>query len=131
MYLETSLLLTDLILPIMMIGCGMYFSKLKPKLDEGGFGFRTERSTKNRMTWKYAHKCCGRLWVKYGWASLMMTVGILVPTIAMGASLSKFSMMSAMMMCVSGAMLLLGFLQTERALSNQFDEEGNLKSRNR
>ena len=42
------------------------------------YGYRTTMSMKNKETWKYAHRCCGKLWYVSGLVMLLPTVIALV-----------------------------------------------------
>jgi len=56
------MLIVNLLIPFMMIGFGKYFTKTAPKEINMIFGYRTTMSMKNKDTWVFAHKYCGRLW---------------------------------------------------------------------
>ena len=62
------MLIMDLLLPFTMIGFGRYFMKKAPKEINSVFGYRTSMSMKNKDTWEFAHKYCGKvvcLWNGY------------------------------------------------------------------
>ena len=63
-----------LILPLTMIGFGKYFIKKAPKEINRLFGYRTSMSMKNRDTWEFAHRYCGKIWYTCGMVTLPMTV---------------------------------------------------------
>ena len=54
------MLIMDLLLPFTMIGFGRYFMKKAPKEINSVFGYRTSMSMKNKDTWEFAHKYCGK-----------------------------------------------------------------------
>ena len=54
------MLIMDLLLPFAMIGFGRYFMKKAPKEINSVFGYRTSMSMKNKDTWEFAHKYCGK-----------------------------------------------------------------------
>jgi len=58
--------ITDLLLPVMMTVLGYVFIKRPPKNINIFYGYRTSRSLRSMESWKYAHECCGRLWIKLG-----------------------------------------------------------------
>lgn len=129
MDITSTLLLTDIILPVLMITLGMYFGKLKPKLNEGGFGFRTERSTKNRMTWRFAHKYCGKLWTEFGWDSMIFSLLVMSTLSGMQVTSQTFSVISTVLLASQAFLLLLAVYKTEKGLDKSFDAQGNLKSK--
>lgn len=52
----------ELLIPVTMIGFGKMFLKHSPKEINMAFGYRTSMSMKNRDTWEFAHKYCGKIW---------------------------------------------------------------------
>ena len=68
------MLIMDLLLPFTMIGFGRYFMKKAPKEINSVFGYRTSMSMKNKDTWKFAHKYCGKVWYVCGMVMLPITV---------------------------------------------------------
>ena len=68
------MLIMDLLLPFMMIGFGRYFMKKAPKEINSVFGYRTSMSMKNKDTWEFAHKYCGKVWYVCGMVMLPITV---------------------------------------------------------
>ena len=68
------MLIMDLLLPFTMIGFGRYFTKKAPKEINSVFGYRTSMSMKNKDTWEFAHKYCGKVWYVCGMVMLPITV---------------------------------------------------------
>ena len=68
------MLIMDLLLPSTMIGFGRYFMKKAPKEINSVFGYRTSMSMKNKDTWEFAHKYCGKIWYVCGMVMLPITV---------------------------------------------------------
>ena len=68
------MLIMDVLLPFTMIGFGRYFMKKAPKEINSVFGYRTSMSMKNKDTWKFAHKYCGKVWYVCGMVMLPITV---------------------------------------------------------
>jgi len=58
--------ITDLSLPVMMTIIGYVFLKYPPKEINSLYGYRTARSMRNVETWAYAHRMCGKIWIKAG-----------------------------------------------------------------
>ena len=54
------------LIPLVMVICGMSYTKRAPKRISKLAGFRTKMSMKNRDTWEFAHKHLGDLWFKLG-----------------------------------------------------------------
>jgi uncharacterized membrane protein len=68
------MLIMDLLLPFTIIGFGRYFMKKAPKEINSVFGYRTSMSMKNKDTWEFAHKYCGKVWYVCGMVMLPITV---------------------------------------------------------
>ena len=68
------MLIMDLLLSFTMIGFGKYFMKKAPKEINSVFGYRTSMSMKNKDTWEFAHKYCGKVWYVCGMVMLPITV---------------------------------------------------------
>ena len=60
----------NLLLPLMMLGIGGWFGKHPPRKINHFVGYRTPMSMKNEATWAFAHRACGRLWLRLGAALL-------------------------------------------------------------
>ena len=56
------MLIMDMLLPVTMIYFGKQFMKNAPKEINATFGYRTTMSMKNKDTWEFAHKYCGKIW---------------------------------------------------------------------
>lgn len=68
------MLLMNLMIPLTMIGFGRSFMKNTPKEINAVFGYRTSISMKNKDTWEFAHRYCGKLWYVCGLILLPITV---------------------------------------------------------
>lgn len=119
------MLFTDLLVPVIMIGFGGYFSNRAPKEVNGLFGYRTPRSMKNQETWQFAHHYSGKLMFRWGWVLLPLSVAALLPF--WGQSEDAVGMAGAVICCVQIVPLLGVIAVTERALKRNFDDDGNRK----
>lgn len=68
------MLFIELIIPVTMIGFGKMFLKHSPKEINMVFGYRTSMSMKNRDTWEFAHKYCGKIWYTSGKILLLLSI---------------------------------------------------------
>ena len=68
------MLVMDLLIPVTMVFIGKRFQKKPPKEIKAMYGYRTAMSMKNKETWKYAHRCCGKLWYVSGLVMIPVTV---------------------------------------------------------
>lgn len=71
------MLVMDLLIPVTMVFIGKRFQKKPPKEINAMYGYRTAMSMKNKETWKYTHRCCGKLWYVSGLVMIPVTVIVL------------------------------------------------------
>ena len=116
------MLIMDLLLPLTMIGFGRYFIKKAPKEINAVFGYRTTMSMKNRGTWEFAHKYCGKIWYVCGWIMLPITVLFLLLTI--GKNEDYIGTVGGIIAMVQLIPLIGSIFPTEIALKKNFDENG-------
>lgn len=112
----------DLLIPITMIAFGIYFSKRAPKEINSAFGYRTAMSMKNRDTWEFAHKHCGRLWRICGAA--LVPVAVVPMLFVLGRGEGTVGTVGGIVCAVQLAVLIGSIFPTERALKREFDEDG-------
>ena len=116
------MLVVDGLIPVTMMGFGRYFMKKAPREINPLFGYRTPMSMKNRDTWVFAHRYCGKLWWTCGLALLPVTAVSLLLVLGRTADVVG---------TVGGAVCLLQIIPlagviipTERALKKTFDQNG-------
>lgn len=116
------MMIMDLLIPLTMIGFGSRFLTKPPKNINWAYGYRTTRSMKNEDTWLYAHSYCGRLWLKMGWALLMVSTATML--LVLGKDKDTVGGFGGMV-CVLQLLCLVGsIIPTELALKKTFDEHG-------
>ncbi len=121
-----TMLICDLSVPLIMIFGGLMMYRHPPKKINGVYGYRTSRSMKNMQTWRFAHRCCGRLWQRLG-------VVLLVLTIAAMAALARSDMqlagiLTVVVLGVQMIALFASIFKVEAELKLNFDERGNPKN---
>lgn len=117
------MLITDLLIPVIMIVFGWYFMKKAPKKINMLFGYRTDRSMKNRDTWEFAHSFIGKLWLKWGLAMLLLTIASMIFTTGRNENIVGTV---GLIVCTLQLILLVGSIfPTEKALKKTFDKDGN------
>ncbi len=117
------MLIMDLLVPVTMIGFGRYFKTKAPKEINAVFGYRTSMSMKNRDTWEFAHKYCGKIWYICGWILLIVTIVAMIPFFGQGADVT--GIVGAVILGIQMIPLVGSILPTELALRKQFDKDGN------
>lgn len=116
------MLLALLLIPVSMIGLGYLFIKHPPREVNAIYGYRTKRSMKNRETWEFAHRFCGRLWLGLG--LLLLPVSLVPMLFVMGASVEAVGSVGLILIMLQLAPMVLSFLPTEYALKKHFDKDG-------
>ena len=121
------MLLMNLLITFTLIGFGKYFMKKAPKEINGVFGYRTSMSMKNKDTWEFAHKYCGKIWYLCGLISLPITVIPMLLVVeknvdVVGTVGANYHGSTA---CFSNWFY---FFQAEIALRKNFDKNGERRS---
>ena len=116
------MLIIDLLLPFTMIGFGKYFLKTAPKNINIVFGYRTSMSMKNKDTWIFAHKYCGKIWFISG--LIMLPLSIVVMMLVIGGAENLVGTVGAGLCGVQFIPIVISIILTEKALNKTFDENG-------
>ena len=120
------MMLSNFLVPGLMIIFGRVFLKHPPKTINGIYGYRTTMSGKNQETWDFAHQYCGKLWWKLGWILLVISIFAMIPMI--GKDTGSVGTWSAVFEMIQCAVMVLSIFPTERALRKNFDKEGNRRT---
>ncbi len=116
------MLLMDLLIPLTMIALGKLFITKSPRNINPVFGYRTTMSMKNKDTWEFAHKYCGRLWLKCGLVLLPLSV---IPLIFVFDKGTDIIGTVGDIVCIVQLVPLIGAIfPTEAALKKTFDKNG-------
>ena len=116
------MLLMNLMIPLTMIGFGRSFMKNTPKEINAVFGYRTSISMKNKDTWEFAHRYCGKLWYVCGFILLPITVVSLL--LVIGKDTDYVGTVGGII-CGAQLILLIGSIfSTEITLKKVFDKNG-------
>jgi len=125
MAIKIFIFIINLLLPIIMLVFGNVFLKHPPGKVNMAYGYRTKRSMKNQETWKFAHQYCGKIWKHAGIVMLVATLVISIAGFFMEENV--FGGISVVLMHVQLAALIGTIYPVERALKENFDENGNRK----
>ena len=117
--LNSSLIMTT-IMSLTMIGFGFLLGKKPPKEINSVIGYRSPMSTKNRDTWEFAHNYSGKIWIKSGVITAIISA-ILAFTLQ---SLSNYNQLMVALIYIQIAILLSVIPLTEIALRKTFDKNG-------
>ena len=117
------MLISVLLVPAIMLIVGRVFMKRPPREINGIYGYRTAMSMKNKDTWDFAHRYCGRIWLRWGAVLLAVTVIPMLCVIRTG--IERVSVTALIIMGVQIVVLIASIFPTERALKRTFDKDGN------
>ncbi|MBE6107870.1 MAG: SdpI family protein [Erysipelotrichaceae bacterium] len=114
-----------LLIPLTMIGFGLYFQKKAPQEINILFGYRTEMSMKNKETWEFAHYTIGNIWYRTG--LVLMIIVIFIMLCLFQKDINTISIAGTIMMMIQLIPLIASIFLTEAALKKHFDKDGNRK----
>ena len=108
----------DLLIPFTMIGFGRWFIKKPPVEINAVFGYRTPMSMKNKNTWEFAHKYCGKIWYFCGFVMLPITVVVML--LIIGKSVDYIGAAGGILCGVQAIPFIGSIFLTEIALKKNF-----------
>ncbi len=117
------MMITNLLIPLTMVGFGKYFIKNAPKEINMIFGYRTTMSMKNKDTWAFAHKYCGKLWLKLGY--ILLVASAMAMFVVIGKDENVIGSFGGIVCGVQMVFLIRTIFTTEKALRKTFDKDGN------
>ncbi|MBO3365355.1 SdpI family protein [Clostridium perfringens] len=120
------MMVMELLIPLIMIILGKQFSKKAPKEINYLFGYRTSMFMKNKDTWEFAHKYCGRLWLKIGY--IMFVVSFIIMLFVLGKGEQSIGTLGGALCMIQRVVLVASIFPTERALRKNFDKYGNRRN---
>lgn len=110
------------LLPLVMVICGMSYTKKAPKRISKLSGYRTKMSMKNRETWDFAHKYLGDLWFKLG--APLLAVTSVVSLVVFRENDKKILFWCYVIVAIQLVIMITPIYFTEKALKANFDENG-------
>ena len=123
MWQEIFIFVSNLIIPIMMLFFGITFKNEGPKKINGFYGYRTSMSMKNKETWDFAHRYCGRLWTKLGFITLFLS--IIISLIILSFDDKIQGIVVATIVTIQTTILVASIFPVEKELKKNFDKDGN------
>jgi len=116
------MLITNMLIPVIMIVFGMLFSKKIPKTINALFGYRTTRSMKNEDTWAFAHHFIGRIWTKLG--IIILILSLLMMILLYNKEIEIIALYGVILTFFQLALMIIPIYKTEKELRLTFDESG-------
>ena len=120
-----ALMITIFLLPLVMVICGMSYTKRGPKRITRLQGYRSKMSMKNRETWDFAHKNLGDLWFKLG--APLLAVTSVVSLLVFRETTKQITTWCCVIFVIQLVIMILPVVYTEKALKENFDENGKWK----
>ncbi len=118
-----AMTICTLILPLVLLGFGAMFKFTMPI--NPMFGYRTSMSMKNDITWNFAHRFIGKLWMPLGAAALPPS--ILTMIFLPDGTEDSIGAAVIIVMIAQLIIILASVTATEIALHRHFDKNGNPK----
>jgi uncharacterized membrane protein len=115
-------MITIFLLPLVMVICGMSYTKRGPKKITRLQGYRSKMSMKNRETWDFAHKNLGDLWFKLG--APLLAVTSVVSLLVFRETTEQITTWCCVIFVIQLVIMVLPVAYTEKALKENFDENG-------
>ena len=116
------MLAMGLLIPGCMTALGRSFVKNPPGEINGGYGYRTARSMRNRETWEFAQRYSGRFWVRAGRPMLAVSLVWMLPLF--GREIDTVANFGLLLTALQMVPFLAVIPATERALKRNFDDFG-------
>lgn len=111
-----------LLIPLTMIGFGKMFLKNAQGDINVIFGYRSSMSMKNKETWEFAHKYCGKIWHVGGW--ILLVISVTPMFLVLGKDTDTVGLVGGILCMVQMLPLVGAIIPTEIALSKKFDKDG-------
>ena len=112
-----------LLIPGMMLGFGLLFSRRAPKEINYLFGYRTARSMKNQDTWAFAHREMGKRWARLG--AICLPLSIVPMLFVIGRDEDTVGTAGYILMILQMIAMIVPIFFTEHQLKIHFDKDGN------
>jgi hypothetical protein len=120
------ILIVVLLIPLTMIGIGVLFAKRVPAKINFVCGYRTRMSMKNKDTWVFAHRHCGKTWQNIG--LIMLPCSVCAMIFVLGQDVVDVNIFGCILVLVQMIFLIGSIIPTELALKKTFDDQGNRKN---
>lgn len=112
----------SIIVPLVLLGVGLYYTKCPPEKIYTDFGYKTPLTLKNEDIWAFAHQCCGKAWIKLGLIMIPISVAIMIIPRGMAENaMSIFSVALFVLQCVA---VYFSTRHVKAVLTATFDENG-------
>ncbi len=116
-------LVTDLIVPVLVLLFGIHYGKNgAPKSIEGHSGFRSRRATKSWDAWVFTHKLAAKIWRLAG--IIMLPVTALMMIFAIGFSVEMLAFYGSLIFAFQGFAFVGTIIYVESQIKKNFNDYG-------
>ena len=115
-----SMLVCNLLMPVIMIVIGIIMMKSPPKKINHFVGYRTSRSMDNQESWIFANKHSGKLMIIYGAIAIIPSVVIMLPFYDRDDD--TVGIISTVIMVFQLILIIIPVILTERILKRKENE---------
>lgn len=112
-----------LLIPAIMLGGGFLLYRWAPKSINSLLGYRTSRSMKSDQAWRFANRYAGKIWIR--WGLFLFVFSLLLAFFVKDEN--QRERMIVIVPLLQLVPLMLSIIPVERALKQQFDENGKHK----
>ena len=112
-----------LLIPAVMMLLGAIFLKRPPRKINDWFGYRTRRAMSSQEAWDFAHRTCGKVWLRWG-----IALGIAAPLLMLpvwGAGEERLTLWSGSLTLLQCVALVASIFPVERALRKKKKKNGH------
>ena len=111
-----------IVVPLVIVLVGLYYTKCPPEKIYTDFGYKTPLTLKNEDVWAFAHQCCGKVWIKLGLIMMPISIAIMViPRFISENAISIFSISLFVVQCIA---VYFSLRRIKATILATFDEEG-------
>lgn len=114
------MLIMTLLIPGTMLLFGYRWQKKPPNKINSAYGYRTRRSMASKKAWDFAHKYCGRAWVKFGWFTAVFAVAAMIVLAFVTSDIETVGTVGGIITFAEFIPLIVPLFFTERALKQEF-----------
>ncbi len=117
------MLICNLLIPAAAVWYGRRFRASPPREPNAWFGYRTARSMKSRDAWNFAQRKMGEVWGRWGY-TMVLPVAVCQGLTLLCPTVDGMCLWSLPITAAEVVLLLLSMIPVERALKENFDENG-------
>ena len=115
------MLIMTLALPITMIVLGRKYMTNPPREISSTSGYRSARSMKNRESWEYAHRVCGKKWFICG--MILLPLAVIAMLFFLGKPTETVGWAGGVIVLIETIPMIASCVLTEAALKREFEDD--------